>query len=332
MMKILLKSFIILIIIGSIAVSGYYYLQHKKYYPSTSDAYLQANTVQIAPRVSGMVEKVYVSNHEKVKKGQSLFDIDPTPYKIALNKATAELENAKQQMKAQEAAIVSAKSLVKQRQAELNTTQKNYLRTIAMVKQHLSSTASGDKATSDLQVAQAALAAAKSELVEAKEKLGQSGDANAQIQIAKDAVDQANLNLKYTRVVSPGNGYIAQLTLRKGQVVTSYQPLFVLIEDHSWWVDANYKETDLERVQPGQSVTVHVDMYPHHPFKGIVTNISQSSGNSFSVLPSENASGNWVKVTQRFPVKIHVINSDPEKYPLRLGASCTVTINTKSPA
>lgn len=140
---------------------------------------------------------------------------------------------------------------------------------------------------------------------------------------------QAQLNLKYTHITAPTSGFIANLTLRQGDTVTAYQQLFALIDNQSWWVQANFKETQLTRIRPGQSATIKVDMYPRRTFSGRVMSISSAAGASFSLLPPENASGNWVKVTQRFPVKVLITAHDP-RYPLRLGASSTVTINTTS--
>ena len=137
------------------------------------------------------------------------------------------------------------------------------------------------------------------------------------------------LNLQYTKVTAPSSGQIASLTLRPGQTVTAYQPLFSLVSDKKWWAMANMKETDLSRIRVNQSAIVHVDMYPQHVFTGVVTSVSPGSGASFTLLPPENATGNWVKVTQRFPVRVDIIHPDAT-FPLRIGASCTVSIDTLS--
>lgn len=309
------------------AYGGYRYYLHQKYFPSTNDAYLQANVVHIAPRVNGIVKTIFIENHQRVKKGQLLFFIDPEPYQIALNQAIAELHNTIQQVHAAQADVDTARSLLLEREAERNNIFKSHHRIMTLVKQQLYPLAKGDEITSKLTVADAAVRAAKSQLKEAIEKLGHPGENNARIQEAKAAVAKAKLNLRYTHVSSPGNGYIVQFNLRKGQVVTAYQQLFSLIEDKDWWVSANFKETDLERIRPGQPVEITVDMYPNHHFQGTVDSISAGSGALFSLLPPENATGNWVKVTQRFPVRIK-IHSQDQNYPLRMGASCTVTVNT----
>ncbi len=323
----IIKIFIPVVIIAILLVGGYFYWQHQKFYPSTDDAYVQAHIVNIAPRIDGKIEAVYVQDHQHVKQGQPLFDIDPTPYKIALAKAQAAFGTAVLQYKAGNMAIKSAEYQVAEDNAQLVDTQSETRRMLVLVKKHYASESQGDLAVKNLHVAEASLKAAKSELAEAIQKRGPDGPQNPHLREAAAAVAQAKLNLQYTHVVAPASGYIANLDLRIGDVVTTYQQLFALIEDKSWWAEANYKETQLQRIEPGQTASIEIDMYPGQIFKGKVVSISDGSGTSFSLLPPENASGNWVKVTQRFPVKV-LITERKDQYPLRLGASCTVTINT----
>ena len=329
MFKKVINIVILLIVLAALAIGGYLYYQHGKLYPSTDDAYVQANIVEISPQVSGKVSDVFVQNNQYVKKGQSLFNIDPKTFQVALQKAQANLANTIQKVKAQEAAVIAAKALVAQRQAELNNTIKTTRRIMTLVRRRLYPRAAGDTAIRNLKVAEAALLAAQSQLKEAQQILGQPGDANANIKAAKAAISQAKINLKYTKIQSPTSGYVAKFTLRKGTDVTAYQEAFAIVDNSQWWVSANFKETNLQRIRKGQPATIKVDIYSEHTFKGVVTSISPGSGASFALLPPENASGNWVKVTQRFPVRIDIVKPDP-KYPLRIGASCTVTIDTKS--
>ena len=320
----ILALIILLLIIG-----GYFYWMHQKIYPNTDDAYIQAHVIDIAPQINGVIEKVFVQNQQHVTKHQLLFTIDPTPFQIALKKVQADVQNTIQQVQAAQNAVDAAIAALAQRQAQLIDTQKNYKRIMFLVKKGYYAKSGADTVTRELTVAKQAVIAAQDDLAEAKAKRGQVGDQNAQIQAAKAAVSQAILNLQYTNVYAPANGQLAQLTLQPGQTVTAYQPLFSLVEDHTWWAMANMKETHLNRVRIGQKATVQVDMYPSHLFHGVVSSISPGSGSSFALLPSENATGNWVKVTQRFPVRVEIQNPDPH-FPLRIGASCTVTIDTTS--
>lgn len=329
MLKHIIKFSVITGVLFILLIAGYWYYQHQKFYPSTDDAYIQANIVKIAPQVSGTILKTFIEDQQHVKKGQLLFEIDPTPFIASLNQSKANLNNTEQQVKALRAAVVTAKALVAQRQAELTDAAKQTNRILSLVKRNLYSKQQGDTAIRDLKVAKAALHSAQSQLIEAQERLGKLGNANAQIRAAQAEVTQAKIKLSYTKVYSPINGQITQFTLHKGTGVSAYELLFSIVDEDQWWVSANFKETNLERIRPGQEAKVVIDMYPHHSFKGTITSIAPGSGASFALLPPENATGNWVKVTQRFPVRIALseINSS---YPFRIGASCTVTVDTRT--
>lgn len=183
-------------------------------------------------------------------------------------------------------------------QSTYTETQKSSARTLTLVQKRLLPPASGDQATNNLQM-------------------------------AKNNLDKAKLDLTYTTIRAPEDGYVVKLDLRPGATVMAYQPIFSLIGSQYWWAEANFKETQLERIKPGQKATIKVDIYPGHPFKGVVDNVSRGSGASFSLLPAENATGNWVKVTARFPVRVNILKPDPN-FPLRVGASAVVTIDTKN--
>ena len=164
------------------------------------------------------------------------------------------------------------------------------------------------------------------QIVAAKHAPG--GDDNPLIRQAKASLAGAQLALKNTIVHAPASGQLVNVRLRKGNNIAAGMPLFSIVEQQNWWIQANFKETDLARIKVGQPATVKVDIYPHHVFHGVVEALSQSSGAIFSLLPPENATGNWVKVTQRFPVRIRITNLAPA-YPLRVGASATVKIDTR---
>jgi membrane fusion protein (multidrug efflux system) len=315
----------------AVVIGGYFYLQHEKKYPSTSDAYVHADVVQIAPQVTAPVVAIKVHDYETVKKGQLLLQLDPKPFKIALDSAQAQLALTHQQIAAAKAAVTAAKAVVNQRKAQLADARQNFKRAQSLVKRGNMSKEAYDSAEATLKTDEAALAAARAQLEQARRELGSPGSNNARLKAAEAAVAQAQLDLSHTRIYAPAAGVIAKFTVRPGDVVEKDGILFALVENGIWWVDANYKETDLERIHPGQPAAVAVDIYPHHRFKGVVESISPASGASFSLLPPENATGNWVKVTQRFPVRVRITSVDP-KYPLRIGASAEVTVNTTVPA
>ncbi|MDF2530044.1 MAG: emrA [Gammaproteobacteria bacterium] len=202
-------------------------------------------------------------------------------------------------------AVAKAQAQLAIDQANLVDTQLTTNRTLALVRQKLFSQQQGDDAKAKLESAQ------------------------AQVQLDQANLAQAKLNLGYTQVYASTDGWITNMNLRAGNIVTQDQAVFTLISSNQFWVDANYEETDLQSIKPGQTAKVLIDMYPKHPFKGVVDSISGGTGSAFSLLPPENATGNWVKVTQRVPVKILIVNPDPN-YPLHIGTTASVTIDTGS--
>lgn len=310
-----------------LGAAGYWYLGYEEAHPSTSDAYTNANVVRIAAQVSGPVVSVPVRNHQHVRAGDLLFTIDPRPFQIALAQAEAQLALAGKDVAAATAAVEAAQATVRQRQAAADDASANTKRVAALVARGVMTPKDGDDARAREREAHAALDAAKSDLRRAVEQRGELGRENAQTRLALAKVDQAKLDLSDTEVRAPVDGVIAELDLRPGSTVNAGVVLFALVDEQHWWVDANFKETALLRIRPGQPATVQVDMYPGKVFSGEVDSVSPASGAAFSLLPPENATGNWVKVTQRFPVKVLLKDVTPE-YPLRIGASSSVTIDT----
>jgi membrane fusion protein, multidrug efflux system len=319
-----------ILILAILMMTGLWYWHHEKLFPSTNDAYVQADTVDIAPQVTGRVLAVNVNENQAIKKGQTLFLIDPKPFALAVNKASAQLERIKQQLQASQMAVNSANAKLNQAQAELVNAKAETARILIMVKKGFASKSAGDNATKNLSVAKATVMSAQNQLEQAEHERGKKGKNNAQLKEAQTALAQAKLNLSYTNVRAPESGFIENTSLHKGSSVNAYQPVFALVENNVWWVDANFKETDIERIQKGQPVLINLDMYSHHTFHGKVLSLSASSSSSFSLLPPQNASANWVKVTQRFPVRILMTDGNSRTFPLRIGASATVSVDTRS--
>lgn len=311
-----------------LALCLYLYFWYETYHPSTDDAYVQAHVVDIAAQVGGPVTRIYANNNSPVHKNQLLLVIDKRPYEAALLQAMSSYRLAVQQMQANVAAVDIAKANIAKAQADLFVSKQNEQRVAVLVKGGQASLASGDNAVGDYQAAQAALQAAKNQLQQALANLGTPGKENADIQKAIAAVKTARLNVEYTQIRAPADGFITNFEVRIGATVTPQQQLFQFIENKHWFVYANYKETQLEHIRPGQMAKIELDIYPGVDFQGYVDSIGWGSGAAFSLMPPENATGNWVKVTQRFPVKIMIINP-PKQYPLRVGASSIVRVNTR---
>lgn len=306
----------------------YLFWRHELVYPSTSDAYISAHVVQIQARVGGQLVELPVRDHQRVAQGQLLMVIDERPYRIALQQAQAQLTLAQQQKLAAEAALSAAAALVDQRQAQLDTAQRSNRRDVRLLARQAVSQAQAEADRDRLHEAQAGVAAGQAAR---RQALREQGEAGARIGVAAAALAQARLNLSFTHLSAPAAGVLGEVSVRPGDIVQPGQALFPLVEDQAFWVEANYKETDIARIHAGQSATIHVDMYPDTGLRGVVESISPASGVAFSLLPPENATGNWVKVTQRFPVRVRVLREDNDP-PLRVGTSCSVTIDTRGRA
>lgn len=202
-------------------------------------------------------------------------------------------------------ALTKEKAQLAMAEANLSHAQINTQRVLALAKKQVLSTKDRDEAIKNLQVALAA------------------------VQLSKAAVAQATLDLTNSRIFAATDGYITNLSLGVGSTVSAFEPLFVLISKQKYWVDANFKETELKNIKVNQRVKVAVDMYPAHQFVGKVESISGGSGSAFALLPAQNATGNWIKITQRVPIKVQIINPDP-RYPLRVGTTATVVVDTHS--
>jgi membrane fusion protein (multidrug efflux system) len=324
--KLLRLSFAV-IVLGAAIAGGAYWWHQGQLYVKTDNAYVNAHTVEIAAQVSGPVIAVHVRDNQAVNVNDPLFDIDPRPYQLALAKAEAQLQLARQQTSQETAAIAAAAAQVAQRKAELENAQSNNRRTQALVASGFLSKQGGETARTQEATADAAVTAAEANLEQARSALGAEGNDNAAVRAAASAVDQARLDLERTHVVAPTSGNVANMTLRPGNTVMPGTPLFVIIGDQEYWIDANFKETELKRIRIGQEVEIDSDVYPDHPFRGVVESLSGGAGTAFSLLPPQNATGNWVKVTQRVPVRIRVLDPDPA-HPLRIGTSATVRVRT----
>lgn len=325
-----------LVVIGALAVVAgvgmWFWWEHSKLHPSTDDAYLTADIVTVAPQIGGRVVQVDVVENQRVAAGDPLFTIDDTEAQAAVASAQAKLDLAMQGSGVTGADIIQAEARLAGARAGQSNAQLTYDRQDTLFRKGDVAKAARDQAEAQLDQAKAEVAAAEASLKAAQDQHGSSGADNAQVRAAQADLDREKISLGYTRVTAPATGWISNLTLRPGQITAAGQGLFSLVEDDGWWISANFKETDLDRIRQGQPATIEIDMYPGLKLKGHVQSIGAGSGASFSLLPPENASGNWVKVTQRFPVRV-VLDEKPTDpaFQLRTGASSTVTVDTTQP-
>jgi len=292
---------------------------------STENAYINADIVDVAAQVPGRVIAVHVKDNQQVHKGDPLFDIDPEPYRIALARAQADLAQAMQTAREDDAEVAASRAQVEQTSVDLGNARANYTRAKELVARRFMSQQAADDAQTKVEALQAALNEAKAKLSKA---LSAPSDLDERADVLKARADvaQAKLNLGYTHVTAEQDGEITNLSLTPGTLVAIGRPLFALIAKNSFHIDANFKETQLSGIRPGQSVDIEIDMYPDHRFHGTVESLSGGTGTAFSLLPPQNATGNWVKIAQRVPVRIKLDKLDPD-YPLRIGATATVKVH-----
>ena len=308
------------------------YWRHTEIYPSTDNAYTGADVVRVASQINGVVIRVYVQDDDKVAASDPLFDLDPTLYDAALRNARAQFDAAASAAGTAADALKAAADKLESKRAALEDAIGKYR---AAKDEQKPGESPSDQFTTALKAWHDALQAfndAESEFAKAQDAKLTVTTPTVQLRSAAAQLDKATHDRVQTHVTAPAGGWVTNASLRPGAIVQAGTPAFAIVEDGDWWVDANFKETDLGRIKPGQKATIHLDMYPGLTLDGVVESISAGSGATFSVLPPENATGNWVKVTQRFPIRIKITSaSNPDK-PLRLGSSATVTIDTTEPA
>lgn len=332
-----------LIVLCALVWLGWWFLHRNEI--TTDDAYIQANIGQIAPRVTGTVTRILVDDNDHVHKGELLFTLDPADFKAALDKAKANLEAARASYNASQkdlavtrltsaADINNAKAALSAAQAEAQRARADAARYRALFKKHEVSRQQLDQKNTQAKATAAKVRQAKAQLAQAEAspdriqlKQAQASSAHARIAQAKAELEQARLNLSYTKIRAQHDGRVAKKSIVVGSQISTGQAAMALVEDGPWVV-ANYKETQLYRIRPGLPVSIHVDAYPNHDLEGRVQSIQPGSGVTFSLLPPENATGNYVKIVQRVPVKI--IFSHPKKLRnigLSPGLSVVSTIN-----
>ncbi|MCF7453880.1 HlyD family secretion protein [Vibrio sp. A1-1] len=313
-----------------IAFSAMYWSwQYSDSHPSTEDAYVRAKILSVAPQVKGQVVSVDAKDFQSVNKGDLLLKIDSRPYLLAVKQAKAAYQLAVQQHDVADKQVTEAVAGLDAARSNLTEAQVEYKRTDSLVKRKLASDQDLDTAKNKLANAQASLEQARATVEKAIANRGEEGVEAAVVQQAAAQLAQAELNLSYTDITSPVDGIAGEINTHVGSVVSVGQTLFPVILKGSYWVRANFKETDLTHIKAGMHADVVIDMYPDVVWKATVEQLSPASGTSFSLMPPENATGNWVKIKQRFPVRL-ALEVPADAPQLRVGASSEVTIDLQS--
>ena len=312
------KRYIIFsVIMILIALTGVVYI-NSLMFQSTDDAYIESHLVQIAPRVSGQVTKVYINDNQRIKEGDIVIKIDDTDYKVKLAQAEANYQKALLGQKVAHANLNAVNSEIELAKKDLER-YKNLYETGAVSKQKFDE-------------AQTKYDGVKAKLLLAEENIMSKTDskvADADIKALKALRDQAELNLEYTTVKALNSGTVTKKNVEKGAWVQTGQPLFALASDEVWIV-ANFKENQVGKMKPGQEVEIKIDAYPHKVFKGKVDSIQRASGAKSSLFPPENAVGSFVKIVQRIPVKIVFDEEiDQQEYNIVAGMSVEPKVRIK---
>jgi len=317
------------VIMAAIGAAGYL---GEEPYVSTDDAFIRAGKDSINARVSGQVVEIGVHDNQRVSKGQLLFQIDPVPYRLAVDQAQARLGSVR-------LGIGSLKASYRQQLAELQSArdsasfdEREYDRKKALAAADFTSKSTLERAETDLKVARQHIASVEQQIASTVAAL--NGDPEIDIDRhptvleAKAALDRAKLNLSYTAVLAPDDGVVTKVEeLQSGDFVTTGAPVFSLLSSRQVWIEANFRETGLAHMHPGEAATITVDTYPDRVFKAHVVSMSPGTGSDFAVLPPENATGNWVKVVQRLPVRLELDETDAAR-PLFSGISVTARVDT----
>ena len=311
-----------------LAVGGYFYLTSGRYV-STDNAYVQQDKVSVSALVTGPIVEVAVKENQRVKAGDLLFRIDPSPYRIALEQAEAQIASAQVSVSKLEAENAGTGADILAAQDNLSISQRNFERYAELLRRGFTTRVLYDQALHGVQEAKQRLANARNQAQVSAAQL-RSGPESAQPAIAAAiaARDKALLDLKRTEVRAPVDGFVSQTErLQLGNMAVQGLGMVTVVRSGDTWVEANYKETDLKAMAPGQAAEIKLDAYPSAKILGHVASIGRGTGSEFSLLPAQNATGNWVKVTQRVPVRI-AIDSNPGR-PLLAGLSAKVKVDTK---
>jgi membrane fusion protein, multidrug efflux system len=324
----LLRGLLIVIVLAAIAWTLWYVFEGR-WYADTDDAYVHGNVVQITPRTPGSVVSIGAEDGDLVHAGQMLVKLDPSDAEVALQAAEANLARTVRKVRGMYSQVQGAQADLKARRVALNKARADYKRRQGLAK-------SGAISSEELAHARDALDAAESALSSTLQKYNSSKvlvddtvvASHPDVKAAAAKVRQAYLDTARSTIVAPVAGYVAKRSVQVGQRVQPGEPLMAVVPLHQVWVDANFKETQLEHMRIGQPVQLESDLYGGSvDFHGTVQSLGIGTGSAFSLLPAQNATGNWIKIVQRVPVRIRLDPADVRAHPLRIGLSMSASVN-----
>jgi len=323
-----LSIFILLLLLIAIGSAAYWFFFIKGF-EETEDAYVSGNQVMVSAQVAGNIAKINVDNMDPVQAGDVLLELDDTNAKLSFEQAKSNLANAVRQVSQLNYTVKQLKSAVRANEIALAQAQGNLNRRVQLVKDGAIDKESFQHAKEAVELAKANLTTSQNQLG-ANQALLLDGPLSEQpqIQSAVSNLKQAWLNLERTKIRSPIKGYVSRRNAQVGQAVSVGGALMAVVTTDQMWLDANFKETQLTHMRIGQPVEIHFDLYgKDKTFNGKVVGIEMGTGSAFSLLPTQNATGNWIKVVQRVPVRIQLDPQQLAENPLRIGLSATVKVN-----
>ena len=313
-------------------VAGGMYLSGGRY-AGTDNAYVHTHMVTVSADISGRVVGLDVKENQHVSAGDVLFQLDPEPLQITVDRARADLESTRNEIIGLKAAYAQRQEDLKAAQSTAGMNQRELERREKLVADKIISQSDYDEARNNYDVASRQAAGIRQDISRIISELG--GDPNIapedhpKYKAAQATLEQAELDQRRGTVKAPASGIVSQVdALRPGDYINAGAPVFSVVSDNDAWIEANLKETDLTYVKAGQKAEITIDSYPGETFTAVVDSVGMATGAEFSVLPAQNASGNWVKVVQRIPVRLHVIDG-PKDATLRAGMSAVVEIDTQ---
>jgi membrane fusion protein, multidrug efflux system len=327
-----LKRMLILIL-GPVVIAiggGYFYMTGGRII-TTENANIKADKIAVSTDVSGRVTTVVVKDNQFIAKGQLLFQIDEEPFRILRDKADANVALVAAEIDALRADYGQKQAEMKLAREDSNYFKREHERRVKLhAKGHLS-LSKLDETRRDLATSRQKVIAIKQELARVRANLGGRPDTplvkHPRYREAQAVLRESELNLRRTRIFAPTAGVVTNIGLQPGEYVQAGKPIFSIVETYGVWIQANLKETDLTYILPGHQATVRVDAYPNHEWTAMVSSISPATGAEFALLPPQNTSGNWVKVVQRIPIRLDVVQTTADP-PLRAGMSVVVDIDT----
>ncbi len=326
-------KFWVVTIISVIILLIFYYVLLDRYTPYTSDAYIQAYVLQVAPQVDGQVVEVYVTNNDFVQEGDKLFSLDPRPYQYQVEQLRAKLVQTRQNIDELKSDIRAAEQAVKASEANYGYSTKRYNDLLPLAEKNYIAKLELDQANDQMNADKAALLQSRADYEKAKQALEYTIDGDyAIIKEAEADLATAEYNLTQTTYYAPADGIVTNLQLVKGSYIDVGTAVMTFVDTENWWVVANFRENSVGQIRPGQDAEVSIALYPGTIFNAVVEStdwgVSAGQGMPSGELPDVEDPDNWVQLAQRFPVRLRITDLDPDVYHLRIGGSVSVAIFT----